>query len=31
VELNLETRDREHGEKVLRALRDAGYEVEEKP
>jgi len=31
VELNLETRDREHGEAVLRALRDAGYEVEEKP
>ncbi|RJR33380.1 MAG: threonine ammonia-lyase [Deltaproteobacteria bacterium] len=31
VELNLETRDREHGEKVLKALRDAGYEVEEKP
>ncbi|MBI4642814.1 MAG: threonine ammonia-lyase [Deltaproteobacteria bacterium] len=31
VELNLETRDREHGEAVLQALRDAGYEVEEKP
>jgi threonine dehydratase len=31
VELNLETRDQEHGETVLKALRDAGYEVEEKP
>jgi len=31
VELNLETRDREHGEAVLRALKDAGYQVEEKP
>ena len=31
VELNLETRDKEHGEAVLRALRDAGYQVEEKP
>ncbi len=31
VELNLETRDARHGEAVLQALRDAGYEVEEKP
>jgi threonine dehydratase len=31
VELNLETRDQQHGEAVLQALRDAGYEVEEKP
>ena len=31
VELNLETRDWQHGEVVLRALRDAGYQVEEKP
>jgi threonine dehydratase len=31
VELNLETRDKEHGEAVLRALRNAGYQVEEKP
>lgn len=31
VELNLETRDEKHGEAVLQALRDAGYEVEEKP
>ncbi len=30
VELNLETRGPEHGEAVLRALREAGYEVEEK-
>ncbi len=31
VELNLETRDEKHGEAVLQALRDAGYQVEEKP
>jgi len=31
VELSLETRDRQHGEAVLWALRDAGYQVEEKP
>ena len=31
VELNLETRDGEHGETVLKALRAAGYQVEEKP
>ena len=31
VELNLETRNQEHGETVLKTLRDAGYEVEEKP
>jgi threonine dehydratase len=31
VELNLETRDGQHGEAVLWALRDAGYQVEEKP
>jgi threonine dehydratase len=31
VELNLETRDREHGEAVLQVLRDDGYQVEEKP
>ena len=31
VELNLETRGPEHGEAVLQALRDAGYQVEEKP
>lgn len=31
VELNLETRGLEHGEAVLQALRDAGYQVEEKP
>jgi threonine dehydratase len=31
VELNLETRDQKHGEAVLKALRDAGYAVEEKP
>ncbi len=31
VELNLETRDARHGEAVLEALRDAGYQVEEKP
>jgi hypothetical protein len=31
VELNLETRDREHGEEVLKALKNAGYQVEEKP
>jgi threonine dehydratase len=30
VELNLETRGPEHGEAVLKALREAGYEVEEK-
>jgi len=30
VELNLETRGPEHGEAVLAALREAGYEVEEK-
>ena len=30
VELNLETRGPEHGEAVLEALREAGYEVEEK-
>lgn len=31
VELNLETRGPEHGDAVLQALKDAGYEVEEKP
>lgn len=31
VELNLETRDRQHGEAVVRALKEAGYQVEEKP
>jgi threonine dehydratase len=31
VELNLETRGPEHGEAVLAALREAGYQVEEKP
>jgi len=31
VELTLETRDQEHGEAVLKALKDAGYQVEEKP
>jgi threonine dehydratase len=31
VELNLETRGPEHGEAVLKALKEAGYEVEEKP
>lgn len=31
VELNLETRGPEHGDAVLRALREAGYKVEEKP
>jgi threonine dehydratase len=31
VELNLETRELEHGEAVLQALREAGYKVEEKP
>ncbi|MHB8068589.1 MAG: threonine ammonia-lyase [Desulfobaccales bacterium] len=31
VELNLETRDAKHGEAVLQALKDAGYQVEEKP
>jgi threonine dehydratase len=31
VELNLETRGLEHGEAVLKALREAGYKVEEKP
>jgi threonine dehydratase len=30
VELNLETRGPEHGEAVLAALKEAGYEVEEK-
>jgi threonine dehydratase len=30
VELNLETRGPEHGEAVLKALSEAGYEVEEK-
>ncbi len=30
VELNLETRGPEHGEAVLQALREAGYEVEER-
>ena len=30
VELNLETRGPEHGEAVFQALREAGYEVEEK-
>jgi len=30
VELNLETRGPEHGAAVLKALREAGYEVEEK-
>ena len=30
VELNLETRGPEHGEAVLKALKQAGYEVEEK-
>jgi threonine dehydratase len=31
VELNLETRGPEHGAAVLAALKEAGYEVEEKP
>jgi threonine dehydratase len=31
VELNLETRGQEHGETVLKALKEAGYQVEEKP
>ena len=31
VELNLETRGQEHSEAVLKALRQAGYQVEEKP
>jgi threonine dehydratase len=31
VELNLETRGPEHGEAVLQALREAGYQMEEKP
>ncbi len=31
VELNLETRGPEHGDAVLKALREAGYRVEEKP
>ena len=31
VELNLETRGPEHGEAVLAALREAGYNVEERP
>jgi threonine dehydratase len=31
VELNLETRDERHGDALLRALKDAGYQVEEKP
>ncbi len=30
VELNLETRGPEHGEAVLQALKEAGYQVEEK-
>ena len=30
VELNLETRGPEHGAAVLQALKEAGYEVEEK-
>ena len=30
VELNLETRGPEHGKAVLKALKEAGYEVEEK-
>jgi threonine dehydratase len=30
VELNLETRGPEHGDAVLKALQEAGYEVEEK-
>jgi len=30
VELNLETRGPEHGAAVLKALREAGYQVEEK-
>jgi threonine dehydratase len=31
VEFNLETRGPEHSEAVLKALKDAGYQVEEKP
>jgi threonine dehydratase len=31
VELNLETRGPEHGEAVVKALREAGYQVQEKP
>jgi threonine dehydratase len=31
VELNLETRDPEHAQTVLKTLREAGYQVEEKP
>ncbi len=31
VELNLETRGPDHRETVLKALKDAGYQVEEKP
>jgi threonine dehydratase len=31
VELNLETRGPEHSRAILQALRDAGYQVEEKP
>jgi len=31
VEVILETRSQEHGEQVVRALREAGYQVEEKP
>jgi threonine dehydratase len=31
VEINLETRGPEHGEAVLAALKEAGYQVEEKP
>ena len=31
VEINLETRGPEHSDAVLKALRDAGYEIEEKP
>jgi threonine dehydratase len=31
VELNLETRGPQHGDEVLKALQEAGYQVEEKP
>jgi hypothetical protein len=31
VELNLVTRGPDHGDQVIRALREAGYHVEEKP
>jgi hypothetical protein len=30
LEVNLETRGPEHSDEVLRALQEAGYEVEEK-